>query len=135
MAIIFESVAATSSCSSMYKALFELASDRADSCRCCSATPAGRGSDRSRRRGAVHGVRAVAEERREEKTERDQDKLTSRRAPAAAGGLEGVEYVYHAFSASGFAVRASPTYAELMPRPTKRERSRAIRQRGSFQPS
>ena len=34
--------------------------------------------------------------------------------PLAAEDLDGIEYVYHAFYWSGFAVRVSPTYADLM---------------------
>jgi len=34
--------------------------------------------------------------------------------PLSADDLDGIEYVYHAFFVSGFAVRPAPTYADLM---------------------
>ena len=118
MAVIFDIRRGNFHVQLMYKALFELAADRADfvSMLFGKPRPPGLGPKstvfdlfalfaRSPRSDAIYAqtLKAI------------KSNLTKTHAlPLAAEDLDGVESVYHAFFWSGFAVRASPTYDELM---------------------
>lgn len=118
MAVIFDIRRGNLELQLMYKALFELAADRVDfvSMLFARPRPSGLGPKstvveifsafgRSPRSEALYGqtLRAI------------KNHLTKTHAlPLSAEDLDGIEYVYHSFYWSGFAVRASPTYAELM---------------------
>lgn len=118
MAVIFDIRRGNLDLQLMYKALFELAADRVDfvSLLFAKPRPSGLGPKstvvdifssfgRSPRSEALYTqtLRAI------------KNHLTKTHAlPLSAEELDGIEYVYHAFYWSGFAVRASPTYADLM---------------------
>ena len=102
----------------MYKAIFELAKDRADfvSMLFSKPRPSGLGPTSS----AVDLFSAFAKSRRNEalytqNLKAIQNHLTKTHGlPLSPADLSGIEYAYDAFYRGGFAVRPSPTYAELM---------------------
>jgi len=118
MAVIFDIRRGNLDLQLMYKALFELAADRVDfvSMLFAKPRPSGLGPKstvadifsafaRSPRNEALYTqtLRAIKNQL-----------MKIHALPLAAEDVDGVEYVYHAFYWSGFAVRASPTYADLM---------------------
>jgi hypothetical protein len=118
MAIIFDIRRGNLELQLMYKALFELAADRVDfvSMLFAKPRPAGvtakstvvdlfSGFARSPRSEALYAQNLAAIRKTLMKTHA---------MPLSGDDLDGIEYVYHAFYVSGFAVRPSPTYAELM---------------------
>ena len=118
MAIIFDIRRGNMMVQLMYKAIFELAKDRADlvSMLFSKARPAGLGSESSVAElfssfGAVETSAALFE--RNLRTIQDHLTVTDH-LPLSSQDLDGIEYAYHAFYANGFAVRRQPTYADLM---------------------
>jgi hypothetical protein len=99
----------------MYKALFELARDRAEfvSMLFSRQRPRGVGPD-STAADLFSAVGALPADFSvyERNLKAIDDRL--RRFPLATEDLEGIEYAYHAFYSRGFAVRSTPTYADLM---------------------
>jgi hypothetical protein len=102
----------------MYKALFELSKDRADfvSMLFSRVRPAGIGPRASAAElfAAFHDVPGD-----EALFQKNLKALTvhltrTHGLPLSARDLDGLEYAYHAFYSRGFAVRYSPTYADLM---------------------
>jgi hypothetical protein len=118
MAVIFDIRRGNLQLQLMYKALFELAADRVDFVSMLFAKP--RPSGLGPKSTVVDIFSAFARSPRNEalytQTLRAiKNHLTKTHAlPLPAEDLDGIEYVYHAFYWSGFAVRASPTYADLM---------------------
>ena len=118
MAVIFDIRRGNLHLQLMYKALFELAADRVDfvSMLFAKPRPAGLGPKST----VVDIFSAFARSPRSEALYAQtlaaiKNHLTKTHAlPLSAEDLDGVEYVYHAFFWSGFAVRPSPTYADLM---------------------
>jgi hypothetical protein len=102
----------------MYKALFELSADRAEFVSKLFAKPRPTGVtltstptelfeafDRSRRDDALYRETATAIMAR---------LATARALPLSAADRDGIAEVYRAFYENGFALRISPTYADLM---------------------
>ena len=118
MAVIFDIRRGNLQLQLMYKALFELASDRVEFVSMLFAKP--RPPGLGPRSSVVDIFSAFARSPRSEALYTQTLKaianhLTKTRGlPLAAEDLDGIEYVYHSFYWSGFAVRASPTYADLM---------------------
>jgi hypothetical protein len=118
LAVIFDIRRGNLQLQLMYKALFELAADRADFVSMLFAKP--RPSGLSARSSVVDLFAAFERSPRSEALYNQTLKaittqLTKTHALSlAAEDLDGIEYVYHTFFWSGFAVRSSPTYAELM---------------------
>jgi hypothetical protein len=118
MAIIFDIRRGNLNLQLMYKALFELAADRADfiSMLFAKPRPAGLGA----RSTVTDLFTAFADSPRSEplynRTLRAiDDHLTKVHGlPLTREDLDGIEYVYHSFFFNGFAVRPYPTYADLM---------------------
>ena len=118
MAVIFDIRRGNLHLQLMYKALFELAADRVDfvSMLFAKPRPAGLGPKST----AVAIFSAFARSPRSEALYTQtlgamRNHLTKTHAlPLPAEDLDGIEYVYHAFFRGGFAVRPSPTYADLM---------------------
>ena len=118
MAIIFDIRRGNLQLQLMYKALFELAADRADfmSMLFAKPRPAGLGPKSS----VVDLFTAFAQSPRSDaiysRTLKAIDNhLTKTHAlPLSAEDLAGIEYVYHAFYSRGFAVRPAPAYDDLM---------------------
>lgn len=102
----------------MYKALFELSRDRADflSMLFSRPRPAGLGPDSSANELFVAFAPVPASEALYNKTLEAirQHLTTTRRLPISAQDLKGIEYVLSTFYSRGYAIRSSPTYAELM---------------------
>lgn len=102
----------------LYKALFELAGDRADfvSMLFSKPRPSGLGPDST----AVDLFSAFAASAANDALYRRNlkaihDRLTeTHHLPLSAGELAGIEHAYSAFYRNGFAVRTWPTYADLM---------------------
>ena len=118
MAVIFDVRRGNLHVQLMYKALFELAADRVDfvSMLFAKPRPAGLGP-----KSTVAGIfSAFARSPRSEALYAQtlsaiKNHLTKTHAlPLSLADLDGIEYVYHAFFRGGFAVRPSPTYADLM---------------------
>ena len=102
----------------MYKAIFELAKDRADFVARLFARPRpaglGAGSTVTEIFSAVAGARADQALYRRN-LDAIEARLTRTHAlPLTPTDSEGLEYAYHAFFSRGYAVRYSPTYADLM---------------------
>ena len=102
----------------MYKAIFELAKDRADFISLLFAKPRpvglGRASTASELFNAFAGVTS-SEALYKQHLQAIKTHLTKAHAlPLPADDLSGIDAVYTTFYWSGFAVRASPTYADLM---------------------
>jgi hypothetical protein len=118
MAVIFDIRRGNLHVQLMYKALFELAADRVEfvSLLFAKPRPSGLGSKST----VVNIFSAYARSPRSEALYTEtlkaiKNHLTKTHAlPLSAEDLDGIEYVYHAFFWSGFAVRPSPTYADLM---------------------
>jgi hypothetical protein len=118
MAVIFDIRRGNLHLQLMYKALFELAADRVEFVSMLFAKP--RPPGLGPRPTVVDLFSAYARSPRSEALYAQtlkaiKNHLTKIHAlPLTAEDLDGVEYVYHAFYVSGFAVRPSPTYADLM---------------------
>jgi hypothetical protein len=118
MAVIFDIRRGNLHVQLMYKALFELAADRVDFVSLLFAKP--RPSGLGPKSTVVNIFSAYARSPRNEALYTQtlkaiKNHLTKIHAlPLSAEDLDGIEYVYHAFFWSGFAVRPSPTYADLM---------------------
>jgi len=118
MAIIFDIRRGNLNLQLMYKALFELANDRADfiSMLFAKPRPAGLGP----RSTVTELFTAFADSQRSEALynrtlKAIDDHLTKTHGlPLTHEDLDGIEYVYHSFFFNGFAVRPYPTYADLM---------------------
>ena len=118
LAIIFDIRRGNFDLQLMYKALFELARDRADfvSKLFAKPRPAGLGAQASATDlFAAFGRVPSSETLYKETLQAIRGQLTKTRAlPLPADDLAGISTVYERFYWSGFAVRASPTYADLM---------------------
>jgi hypothetical protein len=118
LAVIFDIRRGNLDLQLMYKAIFELSKDRADFVSMLFAKPRPTDLAPSSTAWALfeafgHSPSSEALFRRNLKA--IQDHLTKTHAlPLPADDLKGIEDVYQTFYFSGFAVRASPTYAELM---------------------
>lgn len=102
----------------MYKALFELAKDRADfvSMLFSKPRPAGLGPTSTASELFSAFANSAADEALYARNLKAiEDRLTKTHGLAlSAGDSAGIRYVYHAFYARGFRLRPLPTYAELM---------------------
>lgn len=118
MAVIFDIRRGNLDLQLMYKALFELAADRVDfvSMLFAKPRPSGLGPKSSVADIFTAFGRSPRSEALYTQTLRAiKNHLTKTHAlPLPAEDLDGIEYVYHSFFWSGFAVRPSPTYADLM---------------------
>jgi hypothetical protein len=118
MAIVFDIRRGNMLVQLMYKALFELAKDRIDfvSMLFSRPRPTGLGSSPSVvELFAAFGGAASDEAFYHRNLESIQRHLTRTHGlPLSPRDLDGIEYAYHAFYSRGFAVRYSPTYADLM---------------------
>jgi hypothetical protein len=118
MAIIFDIRRGNLDLHLMYKALFELANDRADFVSLLFAKPRPAGLGPSSTVDEIFAAFARSDSSRPlyEKTRAAiTARLTTTRAlPVPARDLAGIETVYEAFYASGFYLRASPSYWDLM---------------------
>jgi hypothetical protein len=118
MAIIFDIRRGNLELQLMYKALFELAADRAEFVSLLFARP--RPPGLGPKSTVVDMFSAFARSPRSEPLYTQTLKAITNQLtkthglPLPAEDRDGIEYVYHAFYWSGFAVRASPTYADLM---------------------
>jgi hypothetical protein len=119
MAIIFDIRRGNLDLQLMYKAMFELSKDRADFLSMLFAKP--RPSGVAETATAAHlftafGSVATSEPLYKQTLARIEDHLSKTHGFALEGSNDraGIEAVYQTFYWSGFAVRASPTYAELM---------------------
>ena len=118
MAIIFDIRRGNMLVQLMYKALFELTKDRTEfvSMLFSRPRPAGLGRNPT----AVELFAAFSDVAADEALFQKNLKaikthLTrTRELPLSTRDLDGLEYAYHAFFSRGFAVRYSPTYADLM---------------------
>jgi hypothetical protein len=118
MAIIFDLRRGNLDLQLMYKAMFELAADRADFVSLLFAKPRPAGLTRASTAAQIFSAFSAvptsdtlyASTRKAIETH-----LTKTHGiPLDAQDLAGIEAVYHEFYWNGFAVRASPTYADLM---------------------
>ena len=102
----------------MYKALFELAKDRADfvSMLFSKPRPPGLGAKSTAvDLFSAFGASPTSDALYQQNLAAIQNQLTKTHGwPLAADDLAGIDYVHHTFYRNGFAVRPSPTYAELM---------------------
>jgi hypothetical protein len=102
----------------MYKALFELAKDRAEFVSLLFSKPRPEGLDaRSTAANlfAAFGRSPASGALATRTLEAIDDRLTKTHGfPLSAEDIRGIEYVHSSFSARGFAVRPLPTYADLM---------------------
>ena len=118
MAVIFDIRRGNLQLQLMYKALFELAADRVEFVSMLFAKP--RPPGLGPRSSVVDIFSAFARSPRSEALYTQNLKAMTNHLtkthglPLGAEDLDGIEYVYHSFYWSGFAVRASPTYADLM---------------------
>jgi hypothetical protein len=118
MAVIFDIRRGNLHLQLMYKALFELAADRVEFVSMLFAKP--RPPGLGPRSSVVDIFSAFARSPRSEALYTQNLKAMTNHLtkthglPLGAEDLDGIEYVYHSFYWSGFAVRASPTYADLM---------------------
>src|SRR5580765_5108342 len=118
MAVIFDIRRGNLQLQLMYKALFELAADRVEFVSMLFARP--RPPGLGPRSSVVDIFSAFGRSPRSEALYTQNLKAITNHLtkthglPLAAEDLDGIEYVYHSFYWSGFAVRASPTYADLM---------------------
>jgi hypothetical protein len=102
----------------MYKAIFELSKDRADFVSMLFAKPRPAGlsakSTVADLFGAFGNVQ-TSDDLYAQNLKAIEDNLTkTHHLPLSPQDLTGVQYVYHSFYWSGFAVRPAPTYDELM---------------------
>jgi hypothetical protein len=102
----------------MYKALFELAKDRADFVSLLFSKPRPRGlgpKSTAVDLFSAFAVSATSDELYQQTLKAIRNHLTNKHGlPLSTDDLAGIEFVHHAFYRNGFAVRPSPTYAELM---------------------
>lgn len=102
----------------MYKALFELAKDRADFVSRLFAKPRPEGLGPSSTAGDLFGAfegSHASDALYAENLNAIKQRLTKTHGfPLSTEDLNGIESIYKAFYRSGFAVRPWPTYAELM---------------------
>jgi len=102
----------------MYKALFELARDRTEFVSMLFAKPrpsgVSTGSNVAELFAAYAPVAASETLQRQTLTAIEDRLIKGHHMPLTAEDVHGIEYVYDAFYHNGFAVRFSPTYAELM---------------------
>src|SRR5258706_8036146 len=118
MAIIFDIRRGNLHAQLMYKALFELARDRAEFVSMLFSKP------RPTRLGptssaaeifSAFAATSTSDALYAQTFQAIQDRLTKiHKLPLVSEDLEGIEYVFSAFHLRGFAVRPAPTYAELM---------------------
>jgi hypothetical protein len=118
MAIIFDLRRGNLDLQLMYKAIFELSKDRADfvamlfaKSRPAGLTPASTADQLFAAIGSSASSEALY---RANLKAIEADLTTTHALPLSANDLQGLETVYQTFYWSGFAVRPSPTYAELM---------------------
>ena len=129
MAIIFDIRRGNMLVQLMYKALFELSRDRADfiSMLFSRPRPAGVGPDSSADALFAAFAASPASEVMYYRTfEAVRNHLTTtRKLPISSQDLGGIQNVLSTFYARGFAVRSSPTYADLMTATDNRGTSRS----------
>ncbi len=118
MAIIFDIRRGNLDLQLMYKAMFELAKDRAEFLSMLFSKPVPAGlSARSTAAElfSAFGGSRTSDTLYQQNLKAIEQRLTKTHAlPLSADDLAGLEAVYQAFYSSGFYVRASPSYAELM---------------------
>jgi hypothetical protein len=118
LAIIFDIRRGNMLVQLMYKALFELAKDRADFVSMLFSKPRPSGLSPKSTAADLFSAFATSETSDvlyQRTLKAIQNQLTKTHGlPLAADDLAGIEYVHHAFYRNGFAVRPSPTYVELM---------------------
>ncbi len=118
MAIIFDIRRGNLDLQLLYKAIFELSKDRADFVSMLFSKPRPAGlttSSTARELFAAFGGSATSEPLYRRDLAAIETHLTKTHIlPLPADDIAGLEAVYQAFYWSGFAVRASPTYADLM---------------------
>lgn len=118
MAIIFDIRRGNMLVQLMYKALFELSRDRAEfmSLLFSRPRPAGVGPESSASDlfAAFAGVQSSEALYRKTLLAIRDHLRTTRRLAISAQDLDGIEYVLSTFYYRGYAVRSSPTYADLM---------------------
>jgi hypothetical protein len=118
LAVIFDVRRGNLDLQLMYKALFELATDRADFVSMLFAKPRPPGLDDAASAVALFaafGRSDTSEALYKQTLAAIEDHLTKAHGlPLPADDLRGIEAVYEAFYWSGFNVRSSPTYDELM---------------------
>jgi hypothetical protein len=118
LAIIFDIRRGNMLVQLMYKALFELAKDRADFVSMLFSKPRPPGLSPKSTAADLFAAFATSETSDalyQRTLKAIQSQLTKTHGlPLAADDLMGIEYVHHAFYRNGFAVRPSPTYVELM---------------------
>ena len=118
MAVVFDIRRGNLQLQLMYKALFEMAADRVEFVSLLFARP--RPPGLGPKSTVVDIFSAFARAPKSEALYTQTLKAITNRLtkthglPLPAEDLDGIEYVYHAFYWSGFAVRASPTYEDLM---------------------
>jgi hypothetical protein len=118
MAIIFDIRRGNLQLQLMYKALFELAADRAEFVSMLFAKP--RPAGLTSRSTVTQIFSAFGESTtsdalyRQTQNAIDENLTKTHNLPLVPEDLAGIEYVYHAFYWNGFAVRPYPTYADLM---------------------
>ena len=117
MAVIFDIRRGNLLLQLMYKALFEMASDRAEFVSLLFSRPRPPGLGPTRRspncsrNSPMCGTRAAYARN----LKAIDDRLTdTHHLPLTREDLDGIEHVYEAFYANGYRVRSSPTYDELM---------------------
>ena len=102
----------------MYKALFELADDRADFVSMLFSKPRPKGLGATSTAADLFAAFATSPASNalyEQNLLAIENQLTkTHHLPLSAEDLGGIKYVYYAFFLNGFAVRPSPTYADLM---------------------
>jgi hypothetical protein len=118
LAVIFDIRRGNLDLQLMYKALFEMAADRAAfiSLLFSKPRPAGLGSGSSAAQlFAAFASSSTSEALYKKNLAAIEERLTGTHAfPISADDLAGLEAVYQAFYWNGYSVRASPTYADLM---------------------
>jgi hypothetical protein len=118
MAIIFDIRRGNMLLQLMYKALFELARDRADFVSLLFSKPRPTGLNSASSASELFhafGRSTSSEALYKQNLAAIRDHLTKAHGlPLAANDWTGIEYVYQAFYWNGFAVRSSPTYVDLM---------------------
>jgi hypothetical protein len=118
MAIIFDIRRGNLALQLMYKALFELARDRGEFVSMLFAKPRPAGISKTSTAedlfGAFSGLPASDTIYQETLMAMEDHLTVTHHLPLAYDDLRGIEAVYQAFYRAGFAVRFSPTYADLM---------------------
>jgi len=118
LAIIFDIRRGNLDLQLMYKAIFELSKDRAEFVSMLFAKPRPEGLNASSTAFALFeafGRSSSSESLYRTNLKAIEDHLTKTHGlPLPAEDLKGIEDVYETFYLSGFAVRAQPTYAQLM---------------------